>query len=391
MDAGLDIFQVMVVNAIFTAGMVVFEVPTGVVADTIGRKVSFLFSIAVLFITTLLYVAAAWSGWGFWAFAGVSVFIGLGFTFFTGAVEAWLVDALDHTGFDQPHERVFARGQMIFSASMLVGTVSGGALGQIDLSLPYVLRAVLLLPTFFIVLFFMKDLGYKPRELKLSNLGEEAKKVLFDGIAYGLKQPVIRLCVFVSFVEGLFFMYGWYSWQRYFLDLLAMELVWVAGVVSALMSVSMIAGNALVERIMKGGQSSRSRILALNVAIRGTVILAAGILGVITPERSRGVVLFSAVVILYLVFGVSFGISNPVRMAFINRHVPSGQRATVLSFDSLFQQAGGVIGQSGLGYISRMFSIPLGWMLGGAVLYLGYPLYRKAGVVEDSVDEQHDK
>jgi len=170
-----------------------------------------------------------------------------------------------------------------------------------------------------------------------------------------------------------------------------MELIWVAGVVSALMSVSMIAGNALVEKIMKDGRSSRSRILALNVAIRGTVILAAGILGMITPERSRGVVLFSAAVILYLVFGVSFGISNPVRMAFINRHVPSEQRATVLSFDSLFQQTGGVVGQSGLGYISRMFSIPLGWMLGGAVLYLGYPLYRKAGIVEDVIDEGREE
>lgn len=42
MDAGLDIFQVMIVNAFFTAGTVIFEVPTGVVADTVGRKVSFL-------------------------------------------------------------------------------------------------------------------------------------------------------------------------------------------------------------------------------------------------------------------------------------------------------------------------------------------------------------
>ncbi len=63
MDAGLDIFQVMLVNALFTAGMVIFEVPTGVVADTIGRKVSFLLCISVLFVTTIFYVVAAGLGW----------------------------------------------------------------------------------------------------------------------------------------------------------------------------------------------------------------------------------------------------------------------------------------------------------------------------------------
>ncbi|MCK5352102.1 MFS transporter, partial [bacterium] len=160
MGAGLDIFQVMVVNALFTAGMVIFEIPTGVVADTIGRKVSFLLCIAVLFVTTMLYVAAASFSWGVWAFAGISVLIGLGFTFFTGAVEAWLVDALDHTGYDKPHERVFAKGQAVFSAAMLIGTVGGGFLGQIHLSWPYVARAALLVPTFFISLFLMKDLGF---------------------------------------------------------------------------------------------------------------------------------------------------------------------------------------------------------------------------------------
>src|SRR5947208_16893431 len=72
----------------------VFEVPTGVVADTVGRRVSLLLCLVTLFVTTLLYVAIAWRGGGFWAFMWVSVFLGLGYTFYTGAVDAWLVDAL---------------------------------------------------------------------------------------------------------------------------------------------------------------------------------------------------------------------------------------------------------------------------------------------------------
>ena len=377
MAAGLDIFQVMLVNAVFTAGMVLFEVPTGVVADTIGRKVSFLLCIGVLFITTLLYVAAAHFSWGVWGFVGISVLIGLGFTFFTGAVEAWLVDALVHTGYDGSTEKVFARGQSIFSAAMLVGTVGGGLLGQVHLSIPYLVRAGLLFPTFFIVLFLMKDLGFEGRPLTASSFGSEARKVFLDGIKYGWNNPVIRLCVLVSFVEGFFFIFGWYSWQRYFLDLLARELVWVAGIVSALMSLSMILGNTLMDRVVRDN-ASRPAILAVNSVIRASVIVVAGLLGAVMPSENRGVLLFSVVVFLYLLYGVSFGLSNPIRMAFVNRHIPSAQRATVLSVDSLFNEGGGMIGQTGLGYLSRKVSIPAAWMLGGLVLFAGYPLYKKA-------------
>jgi MFS family permease len=148
LDAGLSFFEVFVANAAFSAGMVVFEIPTGVVADTLGRRISFLLSVTVLGATTLLYVALAEMGAGVVAFSVVSVFMGLGFTFYSGAMEAWLVDALAETGHRGLLDRVFARGQQVTGSAMLVGTIGGGLLGQIDLSLPYVVRAVVLVLVF---------------------------------------------------------------------------------------------------------------------------------------------------------------------------------------------------------------------------------------------------
>ena len=113
LDAGLSFFEVFVANAAFSAGMVVFEVPTGVVADTLGRRVSFLLSVSVLAATTLLYVALAQVDAGVVAFALVSVLMGLGFTFYSGAMEAWLVDALTASGYTGLLDRVFARGQQV--------------------------------------------------------------------------------------------------------------------------------------------------------------------------------------------------------------------------------------------------------------------------------------
>ena len=48
LDAGLAIFQVFIANAVFTASMALFEIPTGVLADSSGRRLSFLLSVAVI-------------------------------------------------------------------------------------------------------------------------------------------------------------------------------------------------------------------------------------------------------------------------------------------------------------------------------------------------------
>src|SRR3989441_3903399 len=146
MSAGLDIQQVLLTNAAFTVGSMVFEVPTGVVADTLGRRVSLLLCLRTLFVTTLLYVTIAWRGWGFSAFVWVSVLLGLGYTFYTGAVDAWLVDALKATGYTEPLERVFSRGQMLFGAAMLAGTIGGGAFGPSRRGIPDVGGGALVVP-----------------------------------------------------------------------------------------------------------------------------------------------------------------------------------------------------------------------------------------------------
>ena len=98
LDAGLDIFEVFVANAAYTAGMVLFEIPTGIVADTTGRRRSFLLSTVVLLVGTVGYLASAVLDGGLLAFVVASLVLGLGFSFYSGAVEAWVVDALAASG-----------------------------------------------------------------------------------------------------------------------------------------------------------------------------------------------------------------------------------------------------------------------------------------------------
>jgi len=363
MGAGLDIMHVLLTNSAFTLGSMVFEIPTGVVADTVGRRVSLLLCLATLFVTTLLYVAIAWRGWGFWAFMWVSVFLGLGFTFYTGAVNAWLVDALKATGYTEPLEPVFARGQMAFGAAMLVGTIGGGLLGQIHLYIPYLVRAAIVLPLFALAWSRMPELGYTPRALELRRVPVEMRRVFVEGTEYGLRHPVVRPVMLASLVSMSFMIFGFYSWQRYFLDLLGKNLVWVDGVISSLVGVSLIAGNALVGPLSRA-VPTRTGLLALSVGLQATTAVACGLLSN-----------FYVVVSLYLVYGIAVGIALPVKQAYLNAHIPSAQRATIISLDSIFANLGGVIGQSGWGLVARTRLIGEAWAYSGVTLLLGLPLY----------------
>jgi MFS family permease len=374
LDAGLSFFEVFVANAAFSAGMVLFEVPTGVVADTLGRRVSFLLSVAVLSATTLLYVALARIDAGVVAFSLVSVAMGLGFTFYSGAMEAWLVDALAVTGFSGALDPVFARGQQITGAAMLVGTVGGGLLGQIDLSIPYVVRAVLLVAVFVIAYGVMFDLGFTPRRVAVSELPGEVRRNARAGVAYGWGQRPLRLLMLASCVQLGFFTWAFYAAQPYLLELLSSDAVWVAGLVAAGIALSTIAGNQLVD------------VLSRRCGRRTTLLLGAA---AVETCAAVGVGLASsfwlALPLLLLVTAAS-GVTSPVRQAYLHQVVPSEQRATVVSFDSMISNTGGIGGQLGLGALGEGRSIGSAFVVGGLATGLALPLLARVRAIGGAPD-----
>ncbi len=374
LDAGLDILEVFIANAAFTAGMVVFEIPTGVLADTRGRRVSFLLSVAILGVTTVAYVWVAHAGGGLVAFAVVSVLMGLGFTFYSGAVEAWLVDALRATAFEGPLDSIFARGSMITGAAMLIGTVSGGVLGDVNLALPYLTRAAMLAAVFAVAYAGMHDLGFDPRTVRLLSLHREMMHVARESVAYGWQAPSVRLLILVSFFQFGFLNWAWHAWQPYFLDLLGRDAVWVAGVIAALISLSMIAGNAMVEWI--GRFCTRRTTLF----VAGSVAFTAAAVGVGLVES------FWWAVGLFLVVTFAMGLMGPAKQAYMHEIIPSRQRATVVSFDSLLGNAGGIGSQAGLGYLARVRSLADGYVVGGLMTLAVVPLLGLLRARRDQAD-----
>ncbi|MEX2553115.1 MAG: MFS transporter [Actinomycetota bacterium] len=374
LDAGLNIFETFVANSVFTAAMVAFEIPTGVLADTKGRRISFLLSLVVLLASTLGYVALAESGGGVLAFSLVSVVMGIGFTLYSGAVEAWVVDALRAVGYDGSLDGLFAKGAIVTGGAMLLGTVGGGFLGTVDLSLPYLVRSGLLVATFVVALAAMHDVGFTPRPVTLGHLGAEMRKVGRAGVTWGWQEPRLRLLVFASFIQMGFLMWGWYAWQPYFLELLGSEAVWVAGTIAAAAALATMLGNGMVEFLGRYC-ARRSTLLILASLVSSAAIVMVGLAGS-----------FWVAVASFLVSMVAFGVLQPVKQALLHKLVPSEHRATVVSFDSMFGNAGGIVGQTGLGALGQRTSIADGYVVGGVLTLIAVPIFarlRKVGMAYD--------
>jgi MFS family permease len=374
LDAGLDLFQVFLANAGFSAGMVIFEIPTGVIADTLGRRASVLIGSVVLAATTGAYVGlSAWDASVAW-YVVASIGMGLGFTFQSGAVEAWLVDALDTVDPGRELDGVFARGQSVTAVAMLFGTVGGGFLGEVDLAVPFVGRAVLLVVLFLVATRVMRDVGFSPRPVTLSSFPREARSVARAGISFGWRVRSLRLLMVASFVETGFFFWAFYVWQPHLLELLGRNTIWVVGVFSGLISLAMMGGNALVGWLT-GFCGKRTTLILWSAAVKVAAAVGIGL----TSE-------FWVAGPLFLVIVAGLGVSGPVRQAYFHGVVPGVQRATVLSFDSMVGSAGGAAGQVGLGALGDVRSVQAGFLIGGLVSLVAVPLTLSVRKMEEGAD-----
>lgn len=375
LDAGLSNAEAFAANAFFTAGLAIFEIPTGVIADLRGRRVSYLLGVFTLTTSTLLYLYMWYVSARFWAWALSSMLLGLGFTFFSGAVEAWLVDALAASGFKEKLESVLAKGEIVEGSAMLTGSIAGGLIAQVtNLGVPYIVRAGLLVLNFVAAFLLMKDVGFKPSQEK--SLTKEIKVILAGSMKYGLRNPPVRWLMLAAPFTGGVTIYAFYAMQPYLLELYGDRQAYgVAGLAAAIVAGAQIAGGLLVPFVGKVFRRRTSVLLAAYIV--STIVLA--IVGFI-PN-------FWVVVTLLILWGLMFAAVTPVRQSFLNGLIPSGQRATVLSFDSLFASAGGVAIQPVLGKAADVWSYPVSYLFSAAVQAFAVPFALLARVEKVKPDE----
>lgn len=361
LDAGLTNFEAFSANAFFTLGMVLFEVPTGVVADTVGRRWSYLLGTVTLSVATLLYVLLWWRHAPFWTWAVSSVLLGLGFTFFSGAVDAWLVDALVATGRGGDLQRVFGRAQVVTGVATLIGSAGGGLLARVtNLGAPFVARAAILLVMFAVAYRLMHDVGFVPRPV--GRPLAEARRVLQESLDAGWRRPAARWLMVGGFFSGGVGVYVFYALQPYVLRLFGNpDAYQVAGLVAAAVACAQVVGGfaaPLVHRLLPR---------------RTTVLLVGGAGSALCLALMGAAHSFGTAMALVLTWALVGAAVAPARQTYLNRLVPAGQRATVLSFDSLVTSAGGVVTQPALGRAADVWGYGPSLVAGAVVSLASLP------------------
>jgi MFS family permease len=378
LDAGLTNLEAFAANAFFTAGMVVFEVPTGIVADTIGRRASYLAGTVTLAVSTLFYVLLWEIEAAFWLWAIASMLLGLGFTFFSGAVEAWLVDALNATGFTGRLETVFGQGQVVSGAAMLTGSVAGGFIAQqTSLGVPFVLRGIVLVIMFVVAFALMRDVGFTPAPG--GRPVAEMRNIASASIEYGWRVPAVKWLMVEALFTGGVAVYAFYALQPYLLELYGDPQAYqIAGLVAAIVAGAQILGGLSAPWIRQQFHRRTSALIAA-AALSSLSLLLIGVI-----EN------FWAVIGLIVVWGLLFAATMPIRQAYMNGLIPSQQRATILSFDSLVSSSGGVVAQPVLGRAADVWGYAPSYLLGAGISALALPflvLSRRENAPADSAVE----
>jgi MFS family permease len=377
LDAGLSNLEAFAANAFFTAGMVIFEVPTGIVADTIGRRTSYLLGTVTLSVSSLLYVGLWQIEAPFWQWAIVSLLLGLGFTFFSGAVEAWLVDALTATGFTGELEAVFGRGQIVTGAGMLTGSVAGGFIAQqASLGVPFVLRGLILIVMFAAAFRLMHDVGFTPD--KGGRPLAEMRKIASASIDYGWRVPAVKWLMVEALFAGGVGIYAFYALQPYLLELYGDPTAYqIAGLAAAIIAGAQILGGVAAPWIRALFHRRTSALIVM--AMLSAISLA--LVGLIEN--------FWAVIGVTTVWGLMFAATMPIRQTYINGLIPSRQRATILSFDSMMTSTGGVWTQPVLGRAADAYGYATSYVMAAGISVLAVPflaLSRRQNAPADTVE-----
>ncbi len=361
LNRGLDLFQVSLVNLSFMMGIFIFEIPTGAYADYFGRKKSVILSSLFLMLALFIYFLSS----NIVTFIIAEITAALAFTFASGALDAWMVDSLKMKGYTGKIDFVFSHSAIIGKVATLLAGLIGAYIGSVNLALPFGAGAAVSLVAVFVSIFFLKENFIQKKAMNWTGAVSQMVRVTKSSVTYGVKHKVVLWLIISSVLATFAFQPINMYWSPR-MNNLAGDKIWLMGWVWAGVSFSMMMGGFLVKQLLKKDKSY-TWILIPTVLILGIPIL------LISTSN-----IFAVVLIGFITYELGRGMLAPVQKAYLNKHIPSEQRATVLSFDSMMGRLGAALGLVILGFVAKNYSIQMSWLISGILLLFLIPIYLKA-------------
>lgn len=345
---GLDLLQINLVNLAFFVTMFVCEIPTGAFADVFGRKKSVVVSSALFAMSMLAYAFST----VFWQFVLAEILGAIAHTFASGAFDAWFVDKLKHHGYEEKLNPLFSKAAQVGTGMGLLAALGGAMLFDLSPALPWLVGAGFFALAGIIALLTMKE-EYFVHEPVSFKIGLEAlRNTVRASITYGVKNKNVRFVMLLVLAFYFATMAPNMQWQPFFGQWLPTQTY--LGLVFVAIALSLILGARLSERLLR-------HVSERNALVACEVVTAAGIAATV----AFGVV---PALVMFLLHEVARGAFGPIKTAYLHDNIPSKERATITSFESIASHFGGAIGLVVSGALAKYGSIPLAWIVSGGVL-----------------------
>ena len=354
----LDALQLVLVGTVLEATVFIFEIPTGILSDVKSRKHSVIigfFLIGIGFIIEGLFPF-------FTAVILAQIIWGIGYTFTSGAHQAWIADEIG----EERASSAFVKGAKAGNLGKVLAIPLSMLAGYYLLNLPIVLGGIGLVVLSILLVFFMKEENFKPaKKVERVSVWKNIKGNMSQILYYSRVNYLMR----ILFLIALFF--GFYSegfdrlWLPHFLEqsglahLSDSRLVLLMGGVEFIVVLLTFAALHFIDH-----SSIHQRLNHIYMALFiGSILIICSLIGFALTTFAVGLIAF------YIIIQISRSVMYPLENVWLNKIIPdSSTRATFFSVKGQVDAIGQIGGGPVIGVIASTFTIKLAILVSGIIL-----------------------
>ncbi len=361
--AELSPLQLVLVGTGMETAILLFEIPTGVVADTVSRRLSILVGVAIMGVAFILYGSLP----TFLGVLGASCLWGLGYTFTSGADSAWVYDEVG----EARAQELFLRAAQLRQVVSIAAIVISAGLGLVVVSLPLIVGGVgLLLLALFLAL-AMPEAGFIPTPPEERETWRAMGRTLRAGVSLVRGDRLLVLIFALALVIGLYSEGYDRLWTPLLVEVIGLPRlplpVWF-GLIELVGRLLALGATEVARRgaLSAPGQAARSLLWIVSVMVVSLLLVATG--------PTLGVVLAAT-----WTFDTFRNLYSPIYEAWINQNIKdSSVRATVISMAGQLDAFGQIAGGPGVGLIGERVAIRAALLVSTALLVPAVPLHALA-------------
>jgi MFS transporter, DHA3 family, tetracycline resistance protein len=367
-EVGLNPLELVLLGTVFEATIFLFEIPTGVIADTYSRRASVILGLALEGVSAIAIGLTE----SYAALIAASMLWGVAATCLSGAYEAWITDevGVERVG------RVFLRNAQWAYAGAIVGALLGVGVALLDLGLALVVGGAITLATAVVLVFVMPEHGFvrKPASERLGAWRDIKTTAAAGGRLIRAERLLLVIMAIAFFIgaasEGVDRL-----WEAHLIrdvglpELFGLDpVVWFGLINAAGLLAGIVITSLLIPRFEHADNAALARALMLLTTIVSASVVVFGV--------ATG---FAVALVAYMLARLARRITEPLYLTWLNRNIEdSSVRATVTSMVNQSNAFGEIAGGPGVGAVGTVVSIRAALVVAGFLLAPAVALYGRA-------------